>query len=217
MVDYSSVRSLLLGLFAGFITYQGLNLYRNLGDVWLNFQSTCAIIKPNAVAKGNVGAILQRIDDEGYQIILKKQGTLSQEMAAKFYEEHETQPFFQDLVDFMSSGPSVVLELQKKNSVSEWRKLIGPTDPAEARKVEINSLRALFGDDVTKNGFHGSATAEDAARELGLLLGSAGRKLKSVDRRYHNLEVQRKLQEQDKETVAKSTAEPEIPTAKGEL
>lgn len=123
---------------------------------------TLTIIKPNAVAKGVIGDILQKITDNGFKIKALKMTQLTVADAKKFYEVHEGKSFFEDLFTFMSSGPIVVAVLEKENAVSDFRALLGNTDPA---KAAAGTLRKLFADSLTRNAVHGSDSDENARIE----------------------------------------------------
>jgi nucleoside-diphosphate kinase len=124
---------------------------------------TLAIIKPDAVRAGNIGNIIQRITDHGFKIRAMKLLQLSKPVAEGFYAVHRERPFFGELVQFMTSGPSVVLALEKGNAVQAWRDLMGPTDSTKAPK---GTIRGDFGTDVQENASHGSDSPENASLEL---------------------------------------------------
>lgn len=123
---------------------------------------TFTMIKPDAVKAGNIGAILQQITDAGFAIKAMKFTQLSQEEAKKFYEVHAGRPFYNELVDFMSSGPIVAAVLEKENAVADFRKLIGSTNPADA---EIGTIRQKYANSVGENAVHGSDSDENALIE----------------------------------------------------
>jgi nucleoside-diphosphate kinase len=123
---------------------------------------TLTMIKPNAVEKGFTGAILAKINEAGFRIEALKMMKLSREQAEKFYEVHKERPFYEGLVNFMSSGPIVAAILRKENAVDDYRKLIGATNPDEA---ERGTVRNLFGTNVQSNAVHGSDSDENAAIE----------------------------------------------------
>ncbi len=123
---------------------------------------TFTMIKPNAVKKGFIGPIMAKINDGGFRIVAMKLLKLSREQAMKFYEVHKERPFFDGLVDFMSSGPIVAAVLEKENAVEDYRKLIGATNPDEA---EHGTVRNLFGTNVQANAVHGSDSDENAIIE----------------------------------------------------
>src|SRR5690242_8622609 len=124
---------------------------------------TFAIIKPDAVAAGNVGHIVQRIIDNGFKIRAMKMLHLSVKQAEGFYAVHRERPFFAGLVEFMSSGSCVVLALEKEGAVKAWRDLMGATDPA---KADEGTLRKEFGSSVGENATHGSDSDENASIEI---------------------------------------------------
>jgi nucleoside-diphosphate kinase len=128
-------------------------------------EQTFAIIKPDAVQKNLNDLILERIQKEGFEILQMKKIKMSVEQAAQFYEMHNKRSFFNELVDFMTSGEVVVMVLEKENAILEWRKLMGETDPKNASP---NTLRKLYGSDVGKNAVHGSDSLINAQREIKL-------------------------------------------------
>jgi nucleoside-diphosphate kinase len=123
---------------------------------------TFTMIKPDAVANGHIGAILDQIIKGGFKITAMKYTKLSQETAGKFYEVHKERPFYGELVDFMSSGTIVAAILEKDNAVEDFRKLIGATDPAKAEK---GTIRNLFAQSIGANAIHGSDSDENAQIE----------------------------------------------------
>ena len=126
-------------------------------------ERTLAIIKPDAVAAGLTGAILTRIQEEGFGVAGLKMVRLSRQDAEEFYAVHRERPFFASLIAFMSSGPVVVLVLERQAAIATWRRVMGATDPARAEK---GSLRQRFGTDVERNATPGSDAPETAAREI---------------------------------------------------
>lgn len=126
-------------------------------------QRTFAIIKPDAVAAGNSGKIIDKIEQAGFKITAMKKIELNKEKAEEFYAIHKGKPFFDELVTFMTSGPIVALVIEKENAIQDWRKLMGSTDP---EKAEPETLRKLFGANVTKNALHGSDAPETAKNEI---------------------------------------------------
>ncbi|MBO0858999.1 MAG: nucleoside-diphosphate kinase [Chloracidobacterium sp.] len=124
---------------------------------------TFGIIKPDAVRAGNAGAIIQRITDNGFKIRAMKMLRMSRPVAEGFYEVHRERPFFGELVEFMTSGPSVVIALEKDDAVQSWRDLMGPTDSTKAAK---GTIRGDFGKNVGENAVHGSDSPENARIEL---------------------------------------------------
>jgi nucleoside-diphosphate kinase len=126
-------------------------------------ERTLSIIKPDAVAKNVIGAIMSRFENAGLTIVAAKMLQLSKEQAQGFYAEHEGRPFFNDLVAFMTSGPVVVQVLEGENAIGMNRDLMGATNPKEAA---AGTIRADFADAIDANAVHGSDSAESAAREV---------------------------------------------------
>lgn len=126
-------------------------------------ERTLAIITPDAVKKRVVGRIIQRIEDEGFEILGLKMLQLSREEARKFYYVHKDKPFYESLTDFMSSGRVVVMLLEKENAIKHWREVMGATDPAQARP---GTLRRQFGFSVERNAVHGSDSLQSAEFEI---------------------------------------------------
>jgi len=123
---------------------------------------TFTMIKPEAVEAGNSGAILKRIEDGGFRIVALKKVHLSKEKAGKFYEVHKERPFYGELVEYMSGGPIIAAILEKENAVSDFRNLIGSTNPEEA---EEGTIRKEFATSLAMNAIHGSDSDENAQIE----------------------------------------------------
>ena len=123
---------------------------------------TLTIIKPDAVKDGNSGAILEQIEKAGFRIRALKMKHLSEKEAGAFYAVHKERPFYGELVAYMSSGPVIPAILEKANAVSEFRNLIGATNPANA---EDGTIRKKFGKSLQSNAVHGSDSDENAAIE----------------------------------------------------
>lgn len=123
---------------------------------------TFSIIKPNAVRTGKTGPIMAMINESGFEISAMRMVKMTLPQAESFYEVHKDKPFFKDLVEFMTSGPVVVMILRHKNAVEEFRNLIGSTDPA---KAEQGTIRKLYAVSVQMNAVHGSDSPENAKRE----------------------------------------------------
>ncbi|WP_285059126.1 nucleoside-diphosphate kinase [Pedobacter ginsengisoli] len=123
---------------------------------------TFTMIKPDAVANGHIGAIINDITAAGFKIIALKYTKLTPETAGKFYEVHKGRPFYTDLVNFMSSGPIVAAILEKDNAIEDFRKLIGATNPAEAAE---GTIRQKYAKSIDANAVHGSDSDENAAIE----------------------------------------------------
>jgi nucleoside-diphosphate kinase len=126
-------------------------------------QRTFSIVKPDAVKKGYTGAILAEITRAGFQIVAIKQQSISVEQAKGFYAVHSGKPFFDGLCAFMSSGPLVLLVLEKENAIADLRKLMGATNPANA---EPGTIRKQFASSMSENAIHGSDAEETAAFEI---------------------------------------------------
>ena len=124
---------------------------------------TFTMIKPDAVENGHIGAILEKINGAGFKIVAMKLTKLSKERAEKFYQVHQSKPFFNDLCNYLSSGPIVVMILEKENAVLENRKLMVETDPL---KAEEGTLRKKYGISIDKNSVHGSDSIENAKIEI---------------------------------------------------
>ena len=124
---------------------------------------TFTMIKPDAVEKGFITSILDKISASGFKIIGLKLIKFSKTQAEEFYGIHSTKPFFNDLVSFITRGPVVVAALQKNNAVEDFRKLIGSTDPLEA---EEGTIRKLYATSKAENGIHGSDSDENAINEI---------------------------------------------------
>ena len=125
---------------------------------------TFGIIKPDAVAAGNSGHIIQRINDAGFKLRAMKTLHLTVKQAEGFYAVHRERPFFGGLTEFMSSAPCVVMVLEKEDAVKAWRDLMGATDPG---KADEGTLRKDFGGSLGENAVHGSDSDENAAIEIG--------------------------------------------------
>ena len=123
---------------------------------------TFTMIKPDAVAAGHIGAILDKITKSGFKIVALKYTALSAQKAGQFYEVHAERPFYKALVEFMSSGPIVAAILEKDNAVADFRILIGATDPS---KAEAGTIRQLFAKSIDANAVHGSDSDDNAELE----------------------------------------------------
>ena len=132
-------------------------------------EKTLSILKPDAVQKGVIGKIIDRFETNGLRIAGMKKVSLDEADAGKFYEVHKDRPFFNDLVDFMTSGPVVVIVLEGENAVSRNRDLMGATNPAEA---DAGTIRADFADSIDANAVHGSDSAENAQTEIGFFFSN---------------------------------------------
>jgi len=126
-------------------------------------QNTLSIIKPDAVKKGYTEQICTKIEDSGLDIVLKKELLLTRNQAEGFYAEHKGKPFFEALINFMTSGPVQVQVLEGKEAISKYRSLMGSTNPKEA---DPGTLRHDFAESIDANAVHGSDSLESAAREV---------------------------------------------------
>ena len=135
-------------------------------------QYTFTIIKPQAVTKGYIGPILNKVTEGGFKIGALKMLHLTRGEAERFYEVHQGRPFYDDLVEFMISGPIVVAVLEKENAVEEYRKLIGSTDPEAA---EEGTIRKMYAQSMRANAVHGSDSDENAELEATFFFPSSER------------------------------------------
>jgi len=126
---------------------------------------TYAMIKPDAVVAKHTGKIIDEIEHNGFEIVRLQKVIISQELAEEFYAEHKEKPFFGELVEFVTSGPVIIMALHKDNAIVAWRELIGATDPAKAAP---GTIRNTYGTNVGNNAVHGSADADSALKELEL-------------------------------------------------
>lgn len=126
---------------------------------------TFALIKPDAVAAGNVGEITHMIEKNGFTIAGMQLRTLTTKEAEILCAEHKEKPFFKEIVAYITSGPIVAFILEKENAVAEWRELIGATDPSQARP---GTIRRMYGESKSRNAVHGADSAISAEREIGL-------------------------------------------------
>ena len=127
-------------------------------------QRTFSIVKPDAVRKGYTGAILAEIEKAGFKIVSIKKQSISKPQAEGFYYVHKERPFFADLTTFMSTGPLVLMVLEKENAIADLRKLMGATNPANA---EEGTIRKKFAGSIQENAIHGSDGEDTAAFEIG--------------------------------------------------
>ncbi|MBS0606138.1 MAG: nucleoside-diphosphate kinase [Parachlamydiales bacterium] len=126
-------------------------------------EQTLSILKPDAVAANNIGAIISRFEKGGLKVIAAKMVHLSTEQAKAFYAVHAHRPFFQELVSFMIEGPVMVMVLHGDDAIAKNRSLMGATNPKEA---EAGTIRADFAKSIDKNAVHGSDSAENAKKEI---------------------------------------------------
>lgn len=128
-----------------------------------NIQKTCAIIKPDAFSNQNSGKIIDIIQHSGLNIIGIKILHLTAQQAGEFYAVHKGKPFYEGLLEFMSSGKIIALALEGENAIAQWRNVMGATDPA---KAEDGTIRKLFGTAVNRNASHGSDAPQTAETEI---------------------------------------------------
>ncbi len=128
-------------------------------------ERTLSIIKPDATARNQTGAVNALIENAGLRIIAQKRVRWTQAQAEKFYEVHSARPFYGDLVRFMTSGPIVVQVLEAEGAVKKYRDVMGATDPAKADK---GTIRKELAESIERNSVHGSDSAESAQIEIGL-------------------------------------------------
>ena len=126
-------------------------------------ERTFSIIKPDATRRNLTGKVNAVIEDAGLRIVAQRRIRMTEAQAKKFYEVHAERPFYGELVEFMSSGPAVVLALEAENAVQKWRDTIGATDPAEAGE---GTIRKLYAESKGRNAVHGSDSDENAAIEI---------------------------------------------------
>ncbi len=126
-------------------------------------ERTLSIIKPDAVAGDNIGAILSRFEEAGLRIVAARMLHLGRRQAEGFYAVHRERPFFADLVKFMTSGPVLVQVLEGENAIARNREVMGATDP---KKAEKGTIRADFASNIEENAVHGSDAPETAAQEI---------------------------------------------------
>ena len=133
-------------------------------------ERTLSIIKPDVVARDQIGAILQHVEQTGLRIVATRMLQLDRRQAEGFYDVHRERPFFQSLVQFMTSGPVVVSVLEGDDAIARYRKLMGATDPEQA---DAGTLRKLFGTNVERNAVHGSDAPDTARTEVAYFFGQA--------------------------------------------
>ena len=128
-------------------------------------ERTLTILKPDCVRKNLIGEVISRIQEAGFRIVAMKMTRLTKDTAGGFYAVHKERPFFDELVEFMSSGPCVPMILEKENAIEDLRQLMGRTDPQEA---QAGTIRRLYGRDKQKNAIHGSDSPDNAEKESNL-------------------------------------------------
>lgn len=126
-------------------------------------ERTLAIIKPDAVSSKLTGKIIDMIEQHGFNIVRMQKLRMAPEHGKTFYAVHKDRPFYNELVEFISSGPVVVMALEKDNAIKDWRTLMGATNPAQA---DEGTIRKLFAQSISKNVVHGSDAPETAQQEI---------------------------------------------------
>ena len=133
-------------------------------------QQTLAILKPDTVARRNSGAVISRLEEEGFEIRGARMLRLVTTEAEAFYAVHKNKPFYRPLVEFMTSGPAWVLALERENAVEHLRKVMGATDSSKAAP---GTIRQQFGTNIERNAIHGSDSPENARAELSFFFSTA--------------------------------------------
>ncbi len=133
-------------------------------------ERTLTILKPDCVRKNLIGEVTRRIQEAGFRIVAMKMTRLTKDTAGGFYAVHKERPFFDELVEFMSSGPCVPMILEKENAIEDFREFIGATDPSEA---EEGTIRADFADSVGENIIHGSDSVANGQKEAAYFFSEA--------------------------------------------
>jgi nucleoside-diphosphate kinase len=133
-------------------------------------ERTLTIFKPDSVSAARSGALLARLEEEGFRVRGLKRLRLGPEQARAFYAVHRERPFFEGLVRFMTEGPVVVAALERENAIAHLRQTMGATD---SKKAEPGTLRNLYGTDIERNAIHGSDSAENAAKEVSFFFSEA--------------------------------------------
>ena len=137
----------------------------------MSVEQTLSIIKPDGVRKNLIGEIYGRFEKAGLRIVAARMVRLSKERAEDFYAVHKERPFYNDLVEYMTSGPVMVQALEGENAINRNREIMGATNPAEAEK---GTIRADFAESIEENIVHGSDGAETAAQEIAFFFGDDG-------------------------------------------
>jgi nucleoside-diphosphate kinase len=146
-------------------SYNPRQIAKNGQEEWMAIERTLSIIKPDATARNQTGAVNALIEKAGLRIIAQKRVRWSPQQAEKFYEVHRARPFYADLVRFMTSGPIVVQVLEGENAIQKYRDVMGATDPAKAAN---GTIRKELAESIERNSVHGSDSAENAKLEIGL-------------------------------------------------
>jgi nucleoside-diphosphate kinase len=133
-------------------------------------ERTFGIVKPDAVAKGAIGGVIDMIEKAGLKVIGLRLLKLAAPEAESFYAVHKARPFFKDLVTFMTSGPCVVMAIEGENAIARYREVMGPTD---SKKAPAGTIRQKYGTDIERNAVHGSDAADTARAEIGFFFAGA--------------------------------------------
>lgn len=149
---------------SAFVTIVAASFLFYKGNAPTKQERTFAIIKPEAVQDGHAPEILKIIKEHGFTILSQRETTLSKDQAEQFYSAHKDKPFFTDLITYITSGPVILLVLEKNDAIKAWRDLMGATNP---EKASPGTIRKLFGKDIQHNAVHGSDSQESAQREIG--------------------------------------------------
>ncbi len=136
----------------------------------MSLERTYAMIKPDAVAAGNSGKIIDLIEKHGFRIVAMKKLRITKEQGEAFYAVHKERPFFNSLVTFMTEGPIVALVMEREDAVKQWRDLMGATNPANAAE---GTVRKLYATSIERNAAHGSDASETAADETRFFFSSS--------------------------------------------
>jgi nucleoside-diphosphate kinase len=136
-------------------------------------EQTLGIVKPDVVGKNLIGKIVAHLEDAGFRVKAMRMVELSPEDARRFYEVHRERPFYDSLVAFMTSGPSVPMVLEREDAVAKLREVIGATDPA---KAEEGTVRRLYAESVERNAIHASDSLENARREIAFFFPDGGQR-----------------------------------------
>ncbi|TKS67310.1 Thioredoxin domain-containing protein 3 -like protein [Collichthys lucidus] len=168
-------------------------------------QQTLAVIKPDAMEEHRE-RILEEISGSGFSVTQLKEMVLSREMAEEFYKEHREKPFFSQLVEFMCRGPCMMLILTKENAVEEWRAMMGPTDPEQAKATCPNSLRARFASDILQNSVHGSSNEQHAEEKISFIFGDISSDAETIGRDTSGTETDMTISEKEQDCSADEIA-----------
>jgi nucleoside-diphosphate kinase len=133
-------------------------------------ERTFGIVKPDAVAKGAIGGVIDKIEKAGLRLVALRMVQITEAQAQGFYAVHKERPFFKDLVRFMTSGPAVVMAIEGESAVARYREVMGPTD---SKKAPAGTIRHAHGTDIERNAVHGSDAPDTAKVELGFFFKGA--------------------------------------------